>query len=117
LPVPQNWMLVSVSQVPVVALPHRCVPVLQVHCALAAGPVQVVPVGQGLQELPHVAFAVFDTQAVPHRWVPVAHVWVQAPSVQESDPPPAGGVQAVQPFAVQPEATLLFWTQVVPHKW
>jgi hypothetical protein len=29
----------------------------------------------------------------------------------------AGAAQAVQPFIVQPEATLLFATQFVPQRW
>jgi hypothetical protein len=71
-------MLVSGSHVPVAMLPQRWVLAGQesVHIGLAAVPVHVLPVAQALHDVvPQVAFARFDTQAVPHRWVPaVLHV-------------------------------------------
>jgi hypothetical protein len=74
-----------------------------------------------VQLLPHELglVLVFDTQVrvapAPHEWKPVLQSTPQLvpPVPVQTGLPFGGSTQAVQPFAVQPEATLLFATHVV----
>jgi hypothetical protein len=129
--VPQAMVLSSGKQ-PLVA-GHMCVPAPQ---TTPQAPVtQPWPVGHGVQSTPSIVPQVSDelllTQMPPQMCQPVLQ-WVVHVRVVPSQVtlhvlpvqvavPLVGAAQAVQPLAVQPEATLLLATQFAfapfPHRW
>jgi hypothetical protein len=112
--VPQVAEALLLTQTPL----HRWKPVLQSGTQVDVAPLQVtvplVGATHAWQVVPHelMLLLVFDTQALPHGWKFVLQVIAHAPFVQ-TGLPLVGSVHAVQPFAVQPDATLLLATHVV----